>query len=527
MINSIAKKVALAFAPIFLAMILGGLLITKDFLAISTSLDQQRQKSALLALANQMSVLALSQEKLLLSGIAGEKSIDFTTTGQKFEEVTKKIESFDLSEKEAEFIKKIHVGKSQVQEDSGMVLMSIEDEEDYKDDLVQLQQSTIPKFSKLVTDFVDLQNDQVNEQLQIAEEEVAEVQAIFVVVSLVVVLCIAGSIVLLLFFVVRPIRKASEFIAKVADDRDLSVRLGKLGRDEIGHMGRSVNDMIQTFTTAISKILHESDKTSVASNRLVLMAQEMLVAADDANEGVDQTSFSASEIHELIDQDLMPVSDEISEYAMEIQSLTRSAHEEASYKSKDAIREARSAMDVIEKGGQSMAGILAQIADIASQTNLLSLNAAIEAAKAGDSGKGFAVVAEEVRTLADRSNGANSEIRNHLENNDLAVKSGLLKMKQLEDLIENILKEYLTTTNMVQEIAEIKIPRQDGIHSKISDSAQVIAGHAETNTATIAQLTDIIREMEKTTHQQNNSAQELKDAVGVFTVVSSSQVFVS
>ena len=168
---------------------------------------------------------------------------------------------------------------------------------------------------------------------------------------------------------------------------------------------------------------------------------------------------STKKENDLLDEILVTIKEMVdtifstNEKVQEIQALAIAAENSASEGS-EAVYKTNSSMNLIGESSKKINGIVDVITDIASQTNLLSLNAAIEAAKAGELGKGFAVVADEVRSLAERSSESVIEIRGLIDVSSTNVSEGNKVILETGKILENIIQQINTITRSVKFVSD-------------------------------------------------------------------------
>jgi methyl-accepting chemotaxis protein len=262
---------------------------------------------------------------------------------------------------------------------------------------------------------------------------------------------------LLSFFVSRtfsvPLVAAVSLLDKLSKG-DLSSRLIVTSTDEIGTLGGSLNRAIESMDRALSEVGHSAKNLNTSSQQLARAAEALATGAQEQAASLEETSASLEEITATIRQN--------SDNAKHASQLAVSSRDSAEKGGVSAI-ETVAAMGEIKASSAKISEIIATIDEIAFQTNLLSVNASVEAARAGVHGNGFKVVATEVRNLAQRSAASAKEIKSLIKGSVRKVENGSTLVTNSGSTLKEIVSSVKRVSDIVGEIAAASQEQATGI----------------------------------------------------------------
>ena len=327
-------------------------------------------------------------------------------------------------------------------------------------------------------------------------------------------------------WVTRPLNAAVKFTGRLASG-DLTARLDVSSNDEIGRLLRSIEEMNRNLVAIVGQVHGGAREVSQAASHLSGLAEQVAGgskhqsdaataathAVEASGEGMKVMANTAQEVHERAQASLLSTasgSEGLSKMVTELQRGGASVQEIAV-----AVREFVVSTD-------SITAMTRQVKEIAEQTNLLALNAAIEAARAGEQGRGFAVVADEVRKLAEKSAAAASEIdavTTNLGSKSAAVEKaighGEQSLQSCQALVAEVVqaladanKAVLHAAESAEDIAD-SVKQQAAASDEISRNVHGISDMAKTNS-------DAIQKTSGAAHHLDQLAKTLQSAVSRF-----------
>ncbi|MDN3575328.1 methyl-accepting chemotaxis protein [Chitinimonas viridis] len=377
----------------------------------------------------------------------------------------------------------------------------------------------IDPISGSISKLVELQLKEARKNFSSAQDDYAQTRMVTWITLLAAMVIAGGVSAWLLNGMNRKIGTLRETLRQARDKRDLTLRVPVTANDEIDSIARAYNtlaDNMQTLVQAVAKAVdtvnHEAEQlanttqqVALASNAGSEATSAMAAAVEQVTVSIAHVADNAHEAHELgatSRQQAASGADQIRATVSHMQAIDR------------AVAEAAGKVTTLGQDAQRITSVVSVIKDVADQTNLLALNAAIEAARAGEQGRGFAVVADEVRKLAERTANATIDIQQMVtqiggnseqavgamnttverahECAELASRAGL----SIAAITEGVDASEQAVANIAESLNEHKAGTQ-----QIAQQVEKVAQISEENTAAVAAMNQTASMLGRLTHE--------------------------
>lgn len=377
----------------------------------------------------------------------------------------------------------------------------------------------LPKYNLYI--FYGVSEDLIVKQIRIVALESVFFGLILLAVSLAAVLVV-------LRISLGTLTKIQQQITKAAEGKDLTVYITSKTDDELGQIAKGVNIFIETMGNVIKEARSSAEEVASANNQLAATMEELSTTFDsqahqvsEMVDGMGQVSNISKSTSDALETNMQFLETTANNTRREADNLDNVSKDMVTIE-QDTISLSETINHLSESSAQ-IGNILNVINDIANQTNLLALNAAIEAARAGEAGRGFAVVADEVRKLAERTQHAIGEVEtiiNELskgsENATIAMEKSVASVQEGVGRIQNVTGEIKKAVEGVTSLYTDMKPISQSVSDQyatvqsVVDNAQVVAAGIEESNAAVNEINNTVNHLQQRTEKLKNLIEQFK-----------------
>ena len=339
------------------------------------------------------------------------------------------------------------------------------------------------------------------------------------------------AILLSMFTVNQSLHKLVKFQQTMIDassNNDLTIRIPVETDDELGKIAESMNQFISKVQEIVVAVRNATIEVASSNNELAATMEELSTTFDSQAEQVENMVNSMGQVGDVFKNTSMALSEN-----MQSLESTATMSKEETQKLEVVAKDMEeietdtvtlsNSIDSLTESSSQIGEIINVINDIADQTNLLALNAAIEAARAGEAGRGFAVVADEVRKLAERTTKATGEIKeiigtlqqesasagDAMKHSTNSVKVGAGNIGEVTKEIKKVTTEVDSLYTHMQPVAK-SVDEQQATVQTVVDNAQVIAAGIEESNAAVSEVNKTVSHLQQRTEGLKQLIEQFK-----------------
>ncbi len=324
-------------------------------------------------------------------------------------------------------------------------------------------------------------------------------------------------------------KRLQKKLLHIESTMDLNLRINAVADDELGEVAKALDRMMNRFQESMASVSKSAQGFMDQSQQVHSISSATEIAVGEQKKGVEEVSLAVHEL-EGAAASVRSSAHSASEKSADTTLLTQESisiaetARDSIHALKDDVQAAADVIQKLDERTQAVSGVLSVIRGIAEQTNLLALNAAIEAARAGEQGRGFAVVADEVRSLATRTQDSTEEIRSTIDELQKEAAAAVAAMEQSSSAAEIRSKDVQTVAEKLSEIAA-QVVEVSALNEQIVDATDQQNAAANAIIQSVDQITVAAEQSEKEVEKGKaisteliNLAQDLDTRVNEFKI---------
>lgn len=308
--------------------------------------------------------------------------------------------------------------------------------------LVEKSYPTTQQWVNNINDMIAMEDQSTNNRFEAAQRLYGNVRTTLIVLGVIAFLLALLISILLTLSIIRPL-KISVLAAERIAANDLSIDLSVENRkDEVGSLFRAFREMVDNLRRNVQEMNEGVNLLGSSASQILAATTQVAAGTAETSTAISETTTTVEEVQQASKQSALKAKN-VADSAQRVVLVSQNG-QKAVEETVGSMNRISEQMDLIaqtvvklSEQSQSIGGIIASVTDLADQSNLLAVNAAIEAANAGEHGKGFGVVAQEIKNLAGQSKQATMQVRNILNDIQKATSAAVMATEQGSKAVES------------------------------------------------------------------------------------------
>jgi methyl-accepting chemotaxis protein len=345
----------------------------------------------------------------------------------------------------------------------------------------EVQNDRFGKIRSFATTMGEKANKDTDNQLSSDEKSADSSILLFVIFSIAALILSMVIVIVMNRTIAQPLTSITKLAERIASG-DLKVEISSNVRsDEVGLLNQAFYKMVETLRRSIMQIMEGINLLGSSASEILAAATQVASGSAETATAITETTTTVEEVRQAAQLSSQKAS-RVSENAQQVSQVTLNgqiAVDETISGMHDIQNQMESVANTIvrlSEQSQQIGGIIASVTDVADQSNLLAVNAAIEAAKAGEQGKGFAVVAQEIKNLAQQSKQATIQVRNILTDFQKATSAAVMATEQTSKAVESGVKQSTLAGDAIKKLAESSGKALEAASQIVASSQQQAVG---------------------------------------------------